>query len=183
MGQPAVMKNEQRKVFVGFGANLGDPLKTYARAKNLLEAKLGAICAESWMYESGALTLDGAESQTNYFNSVVVFQTDLHPREILLILLETEVAFNRTRDGMPRWAPRPIDLDILFVGNEIVNEPGLTIPHPELHKRDFVLCPLVDVAPDLLHPQLDATVTSLEASLELRGFKRLIVRRCELGRS
>lgn len=174
------MKSNKRAVFVGFGANLGDPLHTYLRAKVLLESKIGPIWKESALYESGALTLDGAESQGNYHNAVVAFQTALSPREVLTILLETELLLNRDRSEAKRWAPRPIDLDLLFAGDEILNEEGLTLPHPELHKRDFVLCPLLDIAPDFIHPFLGQSVRDLESSLEGRGYQRLIVRRIVL---
>lgn len=171
------MSGKTRTVYVGFGANLGDPLETYARAIEVLELKLGPLQAESWMYESKALTLSGTESQSNYINSVLAFETMLSPREILVVLLETELIFKRDRKDAPKWAPRPIDLDVLFVDDLVIEEPGLTIPHPELHKRDFVLCPLVDIAPNLIHPHLNETVESLESSLEHRGFQRFIIGR------
>lgn len=171
------MKASKKTVLVGFGANLGDPLYTYTRAKSVLESKLGPACKESAMYESAALTLDGTESQGNYHNAAIAFQTDLSPREVLNILLETEILFKRDRSETRRWAPRPIDLDLLFAGDEIVNEQGLTLPHPELHKRDFVLCPLLDIAPDFVHPLLAQSLRTLESTLEERGYQRFIVRR------
>jgi deoxyguanosine kinase len=175
------MKTRTRAVYVGFGANVGNPLDTYARAKVILESKLGPVWKESAVYESGALTLDGSESQNNYYNSVIAFQTEFSAREVLAVLLETELLFKRDRSEAKRWAPRPIDLDILFAGDEVIEEEGLTVPHPELHKRDFVLCPLRDITPDFMHPTLEQTVETLESSLEARGYRRLIVRRFELG--
>lgn len=170
------MNEKRRVVYVGFGANLGDPLDTYTRAVSILESTLGPVRKESLMYESGALTLEGTASQTNYFNAVITFTTELSPHEILSVLLETEALFKRRREEATRWAPRPIDLDILFIENVVLDDERLTIPHPELHKRDFVLRPLLDVAPDFIHPTLGETVSSLESSLEVRGCKRLIVR-------
>ncbi len=180
MREPCCMETSSRSVYVGFGANVGNPLDTYGRAKAVLESKLGPILKESAVYESGALTLDGAESQNNYCNLVLAFTTELSPREILAVLLETELVFKRDRSEAKRWAPRPIDLDLLFVGSEIVNEPGLILPHPELHKRDFVLCPLLDIAPECVHPVLGQSVRELESSLEERGYQRLILHRFEL---
>lgn len=177
------MSESKRVVYVGFGANVGDTLDTYQSAKVILESQLGPIWKESAMYESGALTLDGSESQNNYYNSVLAFQTELSPREVLAVLLETELVFKRDRTETKRWAPRPIDLDVLFAGDEIVDEEGLTVPHPELHKRDFVLCPLLDIAPELAHPILGETVRVLESSLEERGYQRLIFRRLVLANS
>jgi 2-amino-4-hydroxy-6-hydroxymethyldihydropteridine diphosphokinase len=174
------MKGNKRIVYVGFGANVGDPLDTYKRAKAVLETKLGPIWKESAMYESGALTLDGSESQNNYCNAVLAFQTELSAREVLTVLLETELVFKRDRSEVKRWAPRPIDLDVLFVGDEVVDEEGLSLPHPELHKRDFVLCPLLDIAPEFVHPVLGQSVQALESSLEERGYQRLILRRVAL---
>jgi len=176
------MSDKIHTVHVGFGANLGDPLDTYAKAKVLLQDTLGPLLSESAMYESAALTVDGTESQTNYFNAVLVFRTTLTPAEVLRVLLQTEVVFKRNRIESVRWAPRMIDLDILFMEDLVVNEPGLTIPHPELHNRDFVLCPMYDVAPDLNHPVLGQTVRELESSLTARGCKRLIIRRCGLAK-
>jgi 2-amino-4-hydroxy-6-hydroxymethyldihydropteridine diphosphokinase len=178
VGKPEAMNDKHRIVYVGFGANIGNPLDTYSQAKVLLQSKLGPLYKESFMYESGALTLEGTESQTNYFNAVLAFVTALSPHDLLSVLLETERQFKRTRNEAARWAPRPIDLDVLFVGDSVIQEDGLTIPHPELHKRDFVLRPLVDIAPDLIHPLLRETIVSLESSLEARGYKRLIIRRC-----
>ena len=129
VGQPEAMNDKHRIVYVGFGANIGNPLDTYSQAKVLLESKLGPLCKESSMYESGALTLEGTESQTNYFNAVLAFVTALSPQDLLSVLLETERQFKRTRNEAARWAPRPIDLDVLFVGDIVVQEDGLTIPH------------------------------------------------------
>lgn len=173
--------NQSKRVFVGFGANLGEPLETYVSAKALLQQQLGAIVSESSMYESRALTLDGSESQTNYFNSMMVFNTMLSARNILRILLDTEMVFQRKREESIKWAPRPIDLDIIFYGDSVILEADLVVPHPELHKRDFVLCPLLDVAESFIHPVIGETVKALENSLDARGYSRLIVRRFELN--
>jgi 2-amino-4-hydroxy-6-hydroxymethyldihydropteridine diphosphokinase len=175
--------NQSTRVFVGFGANLGEPLETYVSAKALLQQQLGPIVSESSMYESRALTLDGSESQTNYFNSVMVFNTMLSARNILRILLDIEMAFQRKREEAIKWAPRPIDLDIIFYGDLVIFEADLVVPHPELHKRDFVLCPLLDVAESFIHPVIGETVKGLENSLDARGYSRLIVRRFELDES
>jgi 2-amino-4-hydroxy-6-hydroxymethyldihydropteridine diphosphokinase len=171
------MKSGFHRVYIGFGANLGDPLDTYGKAKVLLQSRLGPIVKESWIYESTALTLSGSESQTNYVNAALLLETDRSPREILAELLAIELVFKRDRLGLERWAPRPIDLDILFIDDLVVKESRLTVPHPELHKRDFVLCPLLDIAPNLVHPELGETIASLENSLVARGYGRFIVRR------
>lgn len=170
------MKEVTRAVYIGFGANLGDRLDTYIRAKELLASKLGPIVKESSLYESAALTLDGTEPQSDYLNSVLVFDTSAQAQEILAILFEVEAFFKRKREEGVRWAPRPIDLDLLLLADEVINDPNLTVPHRELHKRDFVLSPLREVAPELLHPVLGVTVSELERSLEERGFERFVLR-------
>jgi 2-amino-4-hydroxy-6-hydroxymethyldihydropteridine diphosphokinase len=176
MAEPERMTEVLREVYIGFGANLGDRLDTYVRAKVLLESKLGPISKESSLYESAALTLDGAESQSDYLNSVLVFDSSAPAQEILAILFEVEAVFRRKREAGVRWAPRPIDLDLLFIGDEVINETNLIVPHRELQKRDFVLCPLCEIAPDLVHPVLGITVKALEASLKERGFERFVLR-------
>ena len=167
----------ERLAYVGFGANLGDPLATFRRAGELLSRHLGTPVKESGCYETKALTLDGAPSQKNYLNAVIVYQTDRSPRDILAILLEVERFLGRHRVHDERWAPRPVDLDLLLVDDLVVRNTGLTLPHPELHKRDFVLRPLCDVAPDLLHPELKVSVSQLEQTLEARGCDRFILGR------
>ena len=164
------------KAYIAFGANRGEPAVAYRRAVDQLAAILGPIIAESALYETEALTLEGTEPQANYVNAVFVCATAYSPREILNMLLETERVLGRDRSGVERWAPRTIDLDLLFVDGYVVKDEALTLPHPELHKRDFVLRPLCDVAPELIHPLLGESIRSLEASLETRGCERFVVR-------
>lgn len=169
----------KRSAYIGFGGNVGDPLATYQKAQAILQESLGTVVGASPMYESKALTLDGAPAQSNYCNAVMVFSTERSPQEILQILLQTERALGRAREGVERWAPRIVDLDLLFVDNLIEKEGPIVLPHPELHKRDFVLRPLCDVAPELVHPELGESVRDLEASLEARGYERFIERSYE----
>jgi 2-amino-4-hydroxy-6-hydroxymethyldihydropteridine diphosphokinase len=93
-------------------------------------------------------------------NAVAEVETELPPRDLLELLLEVEGRLGRTRAG-PRWGPRAIDLDLLLYGDETIDEPGLTVPHPRLHERAFVLEPLCDLAPRLVHPVLGQSVEEL----------------------
>jgi 2-amino-4-hydroxy-6-hydroxymethyldihydropteridine diphosphokinase len=128
---------------VGVGANLGDREGSIRRAVELLcVARLSTIReTEPWGYEE----------QPRFLNAVAELETTLSPPALLDRLLEIERELGRMRDG-PRWGPRTIDLDLLLFGSESVDEPGLTVPHPRLHERLFVLEPLAELDPDLEVP-------------------------------
>jgi 2-amino-4-hydroxy-6-hydroxymethyldihydropteridine diphosphokinase len=93
----------------------------------------------------------GLLDQPRFLNAAARVQTTLSPRSLLETLLSVERELGRTRDG-PRWGPRTIDLDLLLYGDEVVDEPGLTVPHPRLHERSFVLEPLADLDSGLVIP-------------------------------
>jgi 2-amino-4-hydroxy-6-hydroxymethyldihydropteridine diphosphokinase len=105
----------------------------------------------------------GKTDQDWFVNGVVSLETSMDPRELLDFLLSIERKMGRVREA--KWGPRTIDLDILFYGNQILKETDLQVPHPRLHERRFVLIPLKDVAPDLVHPVLGKTVSEILAEL------------------
>jgi 2-amino-4-hydroxy-6-hydroxymethyldihydropteridine diphosphokinase len=130
-------------VYLGLGSNIGD------RESHLVSAvaslgDLGSIEAGSPIYETVPV---GGPDQRSYLNAVVKFATELSPGILLDGLLEIEIAAGRVRDE--KWGPRTLDLDILTYDDERIDEPGLTVPHPEMRNRRFVLMPLADVAPGL----------------------------------
>jgi 2-amino-4-hydroxy-6-hydroxymethyldihydropteridine diphosphokinase len=131
------------RAFVGLGANLGDREAAIRQAAELLGAvRLSSIReTEPWGYEE----------QPRFLNAVAELETQLGPRVLLDRLVEIERGLGRTRDG-PRWGPRTIDLDLLVYGDEVIDEPGLTVPHPRLHERSFVLEPLAELDPELVVP-------------------------------
>lgn len=139
------------RVFVGLGANLGDPRATLARALEAL-ARLPQtrLVAASPLYRSAPVDARGPD----FLNAVAELSTTLGPRDLLLALQSIEQTQGRERPY--RHAPRTLDLDLLLYGQRVVDEPGLTVPHPRLHQRAFVLRPLADLAPELEHPQLGA---------------------------
>ena len=124
------------RAYVGLGANLGDREATIRRAAALLgAARLSPILeTEPWGYAD----------QPKFLNAVAEVETDLGPRQLLDRLLEIERQLGRVREG-PRYGPRTIDLDLLLYGDEVVEEPGLSVPHPRLAERLFVLEPLASL--------------------------------------
>jgi 2-amino-4-hydroxy-6-hydroxymethyldihydropteridine diphosphokinase len=136
--------------FVGLGANLDDPGGSIARAVTLLGAEDGVeVVAVSSLRETDPL---GYEDQPRFLNGAVELRTTLSARALLDRLLAIERSLGRVRGAGPRFGPRVIDLDLLLHGDEIVDEPGLQVPHPRLHERRFALEPLAELEPALEIP-------------------------------
>jgi len=147
-------------VYLSLGANLGD------REANLEEAVtrlggLGTVTAVSALYETEPVEV--ADQQPWYLNAVVAMETGLAPKDFLDLVLATEHAMGRRRTGAK--SPRTVDIDILLFGDQVIEEPGITIPHPRMQQRRFVLEPLAEIAPDAVHPVLKLTVKELLAGL------------------
>jgi 2-amino-4-hydroxy-6-hydroxymethyldihydropteridine diphosphokinase len=137
------------RAFLGVGANLGNRGETIARALELLAEQDGVeVVAVSTLRETDPV---GVVDQPRFLNGAVAVETELAPRELLERLLAVELALGRTREGM-RFGPRTIDLDLLVYGDVELAEPGLTIPHPRLAERRFVLEPLAELDPELVVP-------------------------------
>jgi 2-amino-4-hydroxy-6-hydroxymethyldihydropteridine diphosphokinase len=132
------------RAFVGLGANLGDREGSIRRAAELLPARRLSTIRETEPW--------GNENQPRFLNAVAEVETDLSAAALLEHLLEIERGLGRVRDGA-RWGPRVIDLDLLLYGDEQRHEPGLTLPHPHLHERLFVLEPLAELEPTLVVPE------------------------------
>jgi 2-amino-4-hydroxy-6-hydroxymethyldihydropteridine diphosphokinase len=135
------------RVFVGLGANLGDAAATVRAAFEALDAVPGTRCvARSALYRSAPIDAQGAD----YINAVAQLQTRLLPAALLEELQAIEARFGRERPY--RNAPRTLDLDLLLYGQRRIATPLLTVPHPRMHERAFVLAPLAEIAPDLAQP-------------------------------
>ena len=132
--------------YLGLGSNLGDRLAHLQFALDGLAARAGMVVAVSAVYETQPM---GGPAQPDYLNAVVALDTALDARGLLELAQGLEVEAGRDRDG-ERWGPRPLDIDILMVGDERVAEDDLIVPHPRLHQRGFVLAPLADVAPGVV---------------------------------
>ena len=147
--------------FVGIGSNLGDREATLRRAVELLAAEEGIeVVAVSQLRETEPV---GPVEQGPFLNGAVLVTTQLPPRELLERLLAVEQRLGRVRKE--RFGPRTIDLDLLVYGEQVIDEPGLTIPHPRLHERRFALDPLAELAPDLVIPGR-GSISALLAKLE-----------------
>jgi 2-amino-4-hydroxy-6-hydroxymethyldihydropteridine diphosphokinase len=152
------------RAFVGLGANLGDRAGTIRRAVELLGAESGIeVVAVSTLRETDPV---GYADQPAFLNGAAALETELSPRELLERLLAVELALGRVRGEGPRYGPRAIDLDLLLYGNEVVDEPGLTVPHPRLAERRFALEPLHELDPDLSFPDGRAVQDLLDAQLQ-----------------
>lgn len=146
--------------YIGLGANLGDREQALAAAIAALGHIPGITVAE--LSSVRETTPWGPIAQPDYLNAVAAIETSLPPRALLARLLEIECALGRNREDEIRYGPRPIDLDLLVYGDEIVNEPGLEVPHPRLAERAFVLEPLAELASALELPGLGRVSDLLE---------------------
>ena len=152
------------EVFLGLGSNLGDRVGLLDKAVTALEL-LGKATRSRW-YETAAVGLPGAPP---FLNGVVRLETDLAPDELFRRTRDIERQLGR--DPLRRAGSRTIDIDILLYGRQVISRPGLAVPHPRLHQRAFVLVPLAELAPDLIHPVLGKTVTEMLAEVDSVGVK------------
>ncbi|MBP5589332.1 MAG: 2-amino-4-hydroxy-6-hydroxymethyldihydropteridine diphosphokinase [Bacteroidales bacterium] len=136
------------RAFIGLGSNMGDKRQNLKTAINEIDRLAGDVVSRSKIYETAPW---GFESPSFFFNMVIEIETTLSPFELLALLLKIEAIMGRKRIGVG-YSSRPIDLDILFCDDLIISEPKLTIPHPLISERLFVLKPLNDICPTKKHP-------------------------------
>jgi 2-amino-4-hydroxy-6-hydroxymethyldihydropteridine diphosphokinase len=155
------------KIFLITGGNVGDRKKNLETAAALIEKRVGKIIIQSKIYETEAW---GITYQPSFYNQILVIESQFPARKALNEILKIEAEMGRKRTV--KNAARIIDIDILFFNDDIVNEENLLIPHPEIPNRRFVLMPLNEIAPDMLHPGLKKTMKELlaESKDHLKAF-------------
>lgn len=148
-----------RTALIALGSNLGDREQSlFGAIRELATHPSLTLSAVSSVYETPPV---GPPGQGAYLNACAELRTTLGAQEVLVELLEIERRFGRVRDTEQRWGPRILDLDLLLMGDLVIDEPGITVPHPRLHERLFVLAPLAEIAPDAAVPGLSARVGEL----------------------
>jgi 2-amino-4-hydroxy-6-hydroxymethyldihydropteridine diphosphokinase len=158
-----------RPAYIGIGSNLDDPLRRVDAAFDALAGLPETrLIVRSPRYRSAAF---GGVPQPDFINAVAALLTRLKPRDLLAALKRLERGAGR-RPGGQRWGPRELDLDLLVYSNEVVELPGLTVPHPGIAERNFVLLPLADLAADLVIPGV-GRVASLPVDADEPRIRRL----------
>ena len=157
---------ESTTAYVGLGSNLDDPIEQVIAAFEALSALPGTrVTARSTLYGSRPM---GPADQPDYVNAVARLDTELGPHELLEQLQAIEDRAGRNRSG-PRWGPRTLDLDLLAHGDIECDDGGLTLPHPGITERAFVLVPLAEIAPALVLPGHDRSVEQLARWIDRSG--------------
>ena len=148
-------------VYLLLGSNLGDRKLFLSQAIQYIEHEISPVVKISSVYETQSW---GKTDAPYYLNQVIMLQTDMPAQTILQKILAIEIVLGRRREE--KWGSRTIDIDLLFYGEEIINEPGLQVPHPELHKRRFTLAPLNDIAGNFKHPVSKKAIFQLISELD-----------------
>ena len=150
-----------RQIFLGLGSNLGNRKTFLTTAVQCFQNHRDiSVLQESTVIETAPV---GEVEQGAFLNQVIEIETNLNPLELLAVILAIEKSQGRIRTE--KWGPRTLDIDILFFGDTVVQYETLQIPHPELHRRVFVLQPLQEIAPEYIHPILDSPVHAMLDSL------------------
>lgn len=158
------------RVHIGIGSNLGDRRANTAEAIERVAQLPGTrVVRASSLYESEPL----GDAKTWFVNSVIEIESELAPDALLKQLLAIEEAMGRKRVKGKRWGSRIIDLDILLFDQDVIDKRHLKIPHPEMHKRRFVLLPLAELAPQVIHPHLGQSISTLLATV--KDAKRVVL--------
>lgn len=151
-------------VYLSIGSNLGDRVSHIQQAANLLKADIGVeILATSSFYETEPW---GGGSKNWFVNAAIKIHTDLLPIELLRVTQNIEATLGRCREEETRWGERTLDIDILFYDDLVFHNEILSIPHKFLHKRAYVLVPMLEIAPNMVHPVIQKNIGELHEALE-----------------
>lgn len=146
-----------KEAFLSLGSNVGDSIHLLRAAIQLLNNKVGRVARKSGTYRTEPW---GNRDQAEFLNEVVLIETVLGPEDLLEATQSIEAELGRVRTD-DRFSPRTMDIDILLCGNLVLRDERLTIPHPKMHERLFVLIPLHEIAPGVIHPVLHRTIDEL----------------------
>ena len=153
---------QSHKVYISLGSNKGDRLKNLQDAVDLIFKRVGNVTDISMVYNTPAVGFDGDD----FLNACIAIETELDGEVLMQSLLDTETFLGRQRSNSGIYEARVIDIDVLFYNEEIINTIILQAPHPQLHKRKFVLQPLHDIAPKFKHPKFNVTVSEMLADCD-----------------
>jgi 2-amino-4-hydroxy-6-hydroxymethyldihydropteridine diphosphokinase len=154
-------------IFLSLGSNLGDRLANLHNAVSALPPKIRPL-VQSSVYETSPW---GYSNQPDFYNQVIKAETLFDPADVLAFIKSVEVSLGRQETF--RFGPRLIDLDLLFFDSLILNTPDLTIPHPRIIERAFVLVPLSEIAPDFTHPGIGRSIQQLRSSIDTSSVNRI----------
>ena len=151
------------QVYIALGSNLGNKRRNLVTAAALLAERAGEVGAISSFYETEPW---GFESEHSFLNAALMLETTLAPLDLLRLTQEVECELGRTAKTDSVYHDRLIDIDLLLYGEEVIDQPGLQIPHPLMHRRAFVMTPMAEIAPAVVHPVLGKTMKVLSNLLE-----------------
>ena len=155
--------------YIGLGSNLGDRSKNLSGAMERL-SRVGNICSASTIFKTKPWGV--SDYQPSYFNQVAGVLTSMDPLDVVVELLGIEHSLGRIR--RTKNDPRTVDLDLLLHGSAVLKATGVTVPHPRLHERAFVLVPLAEIAPNYVHPIFGVTIAQLAKDSDSSGVRRLL---------
>lgn len=164
-------------VYFSLGSNQGNRLKSLVTATKLIESLVGKVQLFSAVVETEPW---GFRAEIAFYNQALIVETDLSPQQVLSVIIDIEKTMGRIRTG-EAYISRIIDIDILFYDEDIVHETNLIIPHPLMHLRKFVLAPLADIAPDIVHPDSGKTISELLLNAEDASRIQVVVEKNEFA--
>lgn len=166
-----ILAQRMVKALILLGGNEADTLRLMQAGIEQIAREAGKVVRQSSLYESAAW---GFDAEHNFLNQVLEICTDLKPLDLLNILLRIEKDLGRKRSGSAGYASRGIDIDILFLDDQVIDTVELTVPHPRLHQRRFTLMPLNEQWPDWVHPTIGETVKELLSRCGDEGFVKRV---------
>ncbi|WP_341732382.1 2-amino-4-hydroxy-6-hydroxymethyldihydropteridine diphosphokinase [Microcoleus sp. EPA2] len=161
---------QSTKCAIALGSNLGDSLTIL---KSAIETLNNTPEIEVKSHSSWYQTAPVGPPQPDYINACAILEVTLEPQQLLAKLLEIEIKFNRIRQE--KWGPRTLDLDLLLYDNLVLETPTLTLPHPRMTERAFVLVPLAEIAPDWVHPVTGSAIGQMVKTADFSGIEKMIV--------